>query len=446
MSSFKDKHHTPDKMTFKRAKKFPESTQSRESWKLHQANNPYICPYVFSGPTINPDGRLLACCHAADNRDSMGHISDVENLNDWYNTGLLKNQREIMHSGMWTPIPCASCVSRKNLKRTPYAHMDAISLPFDGQNLEQAKSVRKTIRYLEYTPSNLCNQTCVTCGGVFSSLWWSIDKIAMEQDKLQFRYEKNNARTRQLNESTQGVYKLEEKDWEKIEQCVFEGVWKLYMKGGEPFADERNIEFIEKISKNEFPELRQLQLSTNMARMTPRIIRLLEDIQNNTSCGIGMSISIDGIGKQYEWIRSTSWDRLIENIRKVPLDHMSTSITMSPYNFFNIPEIVHTLHNELPKKPSRVGGRPVHNPVYLNCAKVIPEDIYRKVQRERKELQFGRPLDVLDWSWWTEGQGQIHEKYQGEIVDQYKEFTEFMNERRGFRIEDHVPELSCIDK
>lgn len=434
------------KMGHKRAKNFPEANQSRESWRLFQANNPYICPYVFSGPTINPDGRLLVCCHAAGNRNEMGHISEVENLNDWYNTGLIKNQREIMHSGMWTLNPCGACINRQNRGMKPHAHIDAVTLPFDGNNLDQNPKQRKTIRYLEYTPSNICNQSCVTCGGVFSSLWWSIDKVAIEQEKLKFRYNPTNARTRQLHGDTQGVDQLTENDYQKIEQCIKEGVWKVYIKGGEPFADERNLEFMERIGHNEYPELRQLQMSTNLARMTPRIIRLLDNIRNNTKCGIGMSLSIDGIGKQYQWIRSTPYDRLIENIRKTPADHISASITMSPYNFYNIPEMVNELVTKLPITPQRIGGRSVYNPAYLNVANIFDKEHIKK-QYERNKLHLDREpyisrWDQLQWAWDVGGQGIAEDRE--EILNQYREFTQFMNERRGFNIEDHVPELKNI--
>ena len=75
------------------------------------------CRMLFNGGlTINPDGRILLCC--ASTQKELAHISDIDNLNEFYNSSLLNEIREIMKSGSLPEDWCFSCIKwRENGER-----------------------------------------------------------------------------------------------------------------------------------------------------------------------------------------------------------------------------------------------------------------------------------------------------------------------------------------
>ena len=336
-----------------------------------QKTNPFLCAYPFNGLVVSPDGRLLACCHSPSRKNTLGRITEVDSLSEWFWSGPLHHVRNKLASNTGYPeLPCSTCENWDKMGLQPHNHRTAKFIPWDIDNYNVDAT---TVRYLEYTPSNLCNQSCVMCGGVYSSKWWQIDKIAIQRDELRFRTKDLvNHRTKPEEQ----IQSLSDKDFEKIITCIREGVWKLYIKGGEPFADERNLELLERIASNEFPELRNISMSTNLARMTPRIVRIFEDIPKNTKVEVSINISIDGVGKQYEWVRSTPWEKLVENVRTIaPILKLgyACSMTMSMYNFFNIPDIVKGI-TSLPGHLRKLSGRVVTNPNYINPYAIATEE------------------------------------------------------------------------
>lgn len=411
--------------------------------------NPNICGYPFTGLVVNPDGRLLACCHAPTMDGTLGHISKVDSLTDFYNEGPINDMRADMKRGILPPNICTTCIKWREAGITAPVDRKFLALPWDDDNWPDNNP--KVVRYLEYTPSNLCNQSCVTCGGVYSSKWWAIDKIAIEKDKLRFRTEDlRNHRTKHYEQPQH----LSDEDWQKVLTCIEEGVWKIYIKGGEPFADARNLELLERIGKGEYPELRQVSFSTNMARMTPRIVKIFNDILDNTDIRIGCSISIDGVGKQYEWIRSTPWERLIENCRKFPVQHVTVSTTVSIYNFWNVREIVEALHR-FPIRITGYNGRIVNNPYYLNPWTIISQQDEDEMKAIYKDYFILNPLGTTrhamlskkynpknnDYLWIPRPNKLLKDRKRDKLMSNFREFTQFMNDFRGFNIQDHVPEL-----
>jgi len=413
--------------------------------------NDRLCVYPFSGLTINPDGRIVQCCHQASTIQTLGHISEVDDLNDFFNYGPSEEIRNFMKDKILPYKPCFDCNKKYvNSQQTPF-QINNPRLPWDNNNYE---GERKTIRYLEFTPSNLCNQNCVMCGSPYSSKWDSIDQIAIRNGEIKFRYDEANFRT-----DPSGTYKLSDEDYQKIIKCITEGVTKLYIKGGEPFADERNIDLLERIAYEEFPHIQNIGISTNFKRLDKRIIRIIHDLtyklNNNARMkryppgGFNMSISIDGVGKQYDWIRGSSWERLVENlnriVKEVPSIKWSSSVTMTAYNFYNIDKIF----EEISKLPNwaNINGRLASNPLYVNPWYLVPEKDIKKYTTLYKdkiyENSFYSKLSKNEWVWRNEAKSIDKDKLVKNI-EEFKEFTSFMNRYRGFDIEDYIPEIKTI--
>ena len=403
-----------------------------------EKENDKLCLYPWSGLVVNPDGRILACCHSPTN--TLSHINNVESLNDFFNDASdLKVMRKSFKEHTIPRFPCNGCSKRYEDGFTPAFKRKNPNLPFDEDNY--FGDGRKLIRYLEITPSNLCNQACVMCGSKYSSMWDTIDQIALKNDEIKFRYDDiNNHRTAPI-----GTYTLSDKDWSKIIDCIEEGVAILYIKGGEPFADERNIDLLERVGNGEFPQLRKIALTTNFKRLNKRIINIIKKLKEKKQFSLSVSISIDGVGKQYDWIRSSSWDRLVSNLNQITEEvntfNYSVGITQTVYNYFNMQQLFDGV-SKLPRA-GNIHGQQCVNPKYLSTAYVVPENTIREYNEKYKEeicnnIKYNDRLKN-DWIYYQPKRnlGDLQEHQE-----RLKEFTTFMNKIRGFNIEEEVPEFA----
>ena len=337
----------------------------------YEKRRPDICKFPFSGVTINPDGNFIPCCGAS--AVKLGHISEVSSLEEYINGDEQGMLRDDFKKGKW-PVSCNPCKKRRDKGQPALIDFMGDQLPWSDENFLNDKY---DVQYLEVTPSNACNASCSTCGSMFSSKWKALDNKALEQG-LDFRSNTNRV--------TGKNYSISDIDFDKILESL-PTVKRLMLKGGEPLADKRNIILLEKIRKEKLTC--HVNLITNLSMMDDEILDLLKDIPS-----IHVSVSMDGLGKQYNWIRSTDFDDVIGKIEKyhaVTDKKVTIIITLSVYNFFNIEE-----------------------------------------ERKNALLDYKSLESLDDKSWFLNNKEPL------------MKWIDFLNQERGFRIEDSVPEINEI--
>ena len=132
------------------------------------------CKAPWSMITIGPRGELKLCCST---HEYASHISKQDSLLDWFNGDYYNEVRSKFIDKIW-PTACKIC--KKSVEQN---HTPSRDFPYFA-NLPTRNNVELEIKYplaLEFTPSNLCNQTCAMCGSNFSSKWYSHDKRAVEE-------------------------------------------------------------------------------------------------------------------------------------------------------------------------------------------------------------------------------------------------------------------------
>ena len=377
------------------------------------------CRMLFNGGlTINPDGSIVLCCVSSQNK--LAHISEIDDLNQFYNSSLFNYIREKMKSGLLRTETCQAC----NFAREQ-GHTAAI----DSWVREKIKWTSDDIDYhpisfLEFAPSNICNQNCVMCGSFYSSKWveWELDAI---EDGLTFRFkEKHQYVTNFHNE----VWSMDDKDLQKIYD-VLPNVKRINLKGGEPFADKRNYDLIRHCMKLKNPPI--ISSTTNFSSIPNEIMDLICDYPK-----FRMGVSIDGTDKVYEWVRGASYKQTIDNchtyMKRSNNGILVVTATPTIYTLYSLDDYMLEMKSLGFK---RMQFMSCTSPKYVSIEAEENLDYY--VQKYEKFLSTYDGMKVHFF------ENIYNRKYDINIdKSNVRDWIEFMNKKRGFDIRKYVPELN----
>ena len=377
------------------------------------------CRMLFNGGlTINPDGGIVLCCVSSQNK--LAHISEIDDLNQFYNSSLFNYIREKMKSGLLPTETCQAC----NFAREQ-GHTAAI----DSWVREKIKWTSDdidyhTISFLEFAPSNICNQNCVMCGSFYSSKWveWELDAI---EDGLTFRFkEKHQYVTNFHNE----VWSMDDKDLQKIYD-VLPNVKRINLKGGEPFADKRNYDLIRHCMKLKNPPI--ISSTTNFSSIPNEIMDLICDYPK-----FRMGVSIDGTDKVYEWVRGASYKQTIDNchtyMKRSNNGILVVTATPTIYTLYSLDDYMLEMKSLGFK---RMQFMSCTSPKYVSIEAEENLDYY--VQKYEKFLSTYDGMKVHFF------ENIYNRKYDINIdKSNVRDWIEFMNKKRGFDIRKYVPELN----
>jgi len=274
---------------------------------------------------INPNGSLAPCCqaHKPFGLGTELMLKDYKNIDSFFTSEFLRDINHKIDEKGEHPALCSECLDQhSNGERT---FMDMVDDTLDPK----WKIKGKKLKYLEITTSNICNQTCTTCNGWFSSAWNILDRKLM---KMYPGIEKELGVENVSRHWIVNSERLQSTELNKIKQALPD-INVLCLKGGEPFADKNNIELLEHLTKVN-PEC-YVQIITNFI-LVGKYIPILKKIKN-----LDVDASVDGLYNQYEWLRSSKWDKLLEQMDMYTNElgiRTTVNITVSLYNYTNLDE------------------------------------------------------------------------------------------------------------
>ena len=379
-----------------------------------------FCYIPFHGFCIDPGGFLSYCCMdnvtaniKANTRRVYGqtHIEDVEDLQDWWETAYEPVWETYVKNEQKSLTPCYRCFSKDVMKgKRP------VKASYDD-NLQQGKIKwdfdfsSPKVKFLEYTVSNICNQMCVMCSGRCSTQWHDFDE--------QFGRQKGKL-TRISNKSVQKIKKL------------VPNLNVIFVKGGEPFADTKNIEILEHVAETNPNCL--INMTSNIQSISRKHFKILKKLKN-----LRIHASIDGVDEVYNWIRGGDFKKTVENAKKIYYEcghKIQPSTTVSIYNFFSLDKIVGYFNDK-----SYVKWQHCYNLVeWPKWSSVIhfPENIFKKTMTYNKNTLSKYQNITLGNLF------EVENKFDQNVMNQSKKYTETMNSIRGFNITDYVPELKKL--
>ena len=213
----------------------------------------------------------------------------------------------------------------------------------------------------------------------------------------------------------------------------------MTIKGGEPFADIRNIRILKKLYEVN-PSCR-VYIVSNFYTITPEAMEILK----MTTGHLDVSASIDGVGRVYDWIRSNTFEHTIKTMERYYKETgltININVCISLYNFFHLEKILDYFKDkEYIKCISFMNV--TSRPPYVDC-QLLPKKIFNAQIEKYKRVFYN--VNKKGYNAWVLSEPLLKQKHRP-ILDEmaskelFFEELDKMNKHRGFDLCDHITEL-----
>jgi len=255
------------------------------------------CLLKWGWSTIYLSNGSTASCHRC-----QKHEFNLETFN-FHNTPQKIADREMMLEGKWPGNGCEYCrdieLAGGESDRITNLTMPGVPSPIELENNPVATNVTPTV--LEVYFSNVCNQKCIYCHELFSSMWAEENYARPEESKKlklnvdDGKFFKNSA---DFNDNKQKVY-----DWLKDHG---KGLSQFNFLGGEPLFQKEFIECLDVFDEKPSPNLK-LQIFSNLNIKKEKLVEVIQKIENligkRKIGSFQITASLDNWGPEAEYVR-----------------------------------------------------------------------------------------------------------------------------------------------
>ena len=278
---------------------------------------PWIHMHAF------PDGRAYPCC-LGDDKYPIGNFKQ-DTMEVVWNQPAYKTMRQ----NMLEEKPCKECTKCYEREQSGFFSMRNSTNKNFGHHIALVDATKPDgtyedfkLRYYDIRFSNLCNFSCRTCGGWFSSSWY--------QEEVDLYGKRNYPQILFAG-------RKEEDMWEQMQPHI-PYLEQIYFAGGEPLIMEEHYRILKELVAREMFDVK-LIYNTNFSRLNLKDENVLDywRLFNNVSIGA----SLDAMGPRAEYIRKgTRWDQIVRNREQMmetcPSTDFYVSATVSLYNVLHV--------------------------------------------------------------------------------------------------------------
>ena len=257
-----------------------------------------LCSLAWIHTSSEPYGTCRSCCIAQGHvlKDDGKIFSLAEHtVSEVINSNYMKSLRQQMRDGL-KPKQCGTCwkdeANGKESKRLIYNKMaEHTNMVID---YDSDKCVPKD---LQINIGNVCNLKCRTCSPVCSSKW-AVEYRDRGKGIWKPEYEI------EFNDFEKSVFWHDIDNWSKT-------VERLEIMGGEPFYSKSFKKLVDALIDNGSSKNISMNLSTNGTIFNASLMdKMLTNFKK-----VGINISIDGIGKHFDYIRhGVPWVTVKDNL------------------------------------------------------------------------------------------------------------------------------------
>ena len=334
-----------------------------------------FCIFPFISMVTRNSGELGICCRST----AVGHITQNTLTETWNNDTMKRVRLELLDGKK--PIECAGCwrhedigIESKRTRNLDLSKPESMYSKFNGveKSMLSDGTMPTYPQILEIRVNNLCNLKCRMCSPLDSSSWndWHIVKDIVN---------KTTPKTVQLIDKL----KLEERPLlDRYGESFYIDLLKIIpnlkqvdFSGGEPLtnpAHYRIVDMLMPYAKNII-----LKYDTNLLNLTFKKVDLFKVWDNFK--GINLNVSVDGIDKIYDHIRTNgNFCDIKSNLDKVSSYHkLNRLVIASAISIYNIHDITNI--TRLAASYNAIHHMcKVSFPEFLSC-QILPADEKKKI-------------------------------------------------------------------
>ena len=268
--------------------------------------------HPFTGLATREDGAICACCRS----HPVGFIQKDTLENIWNNDTMQRIRRQVLNNER--PAECEPCFSLEDqgVESLRQRHI-AGKIPEARINLYPNTPLLEVMPFeiptMELKLNNLCNLKCRMCHPMDSTAWndWSAVKdFYKSEDNIMYAIvEEHDLERRPFLDKFQ-----DSPEWWASLEKLLPYFRRVEFAGGEPLMDPQHYRILDMLKP--YGDQIEIKYATNLSMLGKSNRTVWEYWPKFKS--VAVNVSIDGIGKSYEYVRgNASWAELINNIKQI---------------------------------------------------------------------------------------------------------------------------------
>jgi hypothetical protein len=268
--------------------------------------------HPFTGLATREDGAICACCRS----HPVGFI-DKANLEDiWNNDTMQRIRRQVLNNER--PPECEPCFSLEDqgVESLRMRHI-AGKIPEARINLYPNTPLQEIMPFeiptMELKLNNLCNLKCRMCHPMDSTAWndWgTVKEFYKKEGNIMYAIVEEHDLERKPH-----LDKFQDSPawWASLEKLL-PHFRRVEFAGGEPLMDPQHYRILDMLAP--YGNQIEIKYATNLSMLGKSNRTVWQYWPKFKS--VAVNVSIDGIGKSYEYVRgNASWAKLVNNIKQI---------------------------------------------------------------------------------------------------------------------------------
>jgi len=343
--------------------------------------------HPFTGLATREDGAVKICCRS----HPVGYIQDESLEEIWNNENMLRIRQQVLNDER--PPECLPCymLEDQGVQSLRQRHIENVIpesrinlYPNALDNLNEDYSMPFEIPTIEIKINNLCNLKCRMCNPVDSTSWKDWDSIEgyYKDDDV---FLPNMVDNLNLKKNPYLGHFEDNTNWWNSFEKLLPYFRRVEFAGGEPLMDPHHYKILDMLST--YGENIEIKYATNGTILGIKGGRNIHDYWPRFK-SVAVNVSIDGIGKSYEYVRGNGdWETLIKNIKVMQdIPNINRIVGAVAFQVNNIMVLDKMIEYFLDDLGIIFYAKSVDHPRVLS-AQVLPKDLKQEVVKRLEQVK-----------------------------------------------------------
>lgn len=382
--------------------------------------NKSFCIYPFMH-LLAFDGNTHVC-----GRGRATSIKPLRQIVNWKKDTDYQTIRQKMLAGDLVPEHCSYCygIEKNGGKGARYHETLEWTAKLGIKTVEDLETIQDPV-YYEIRPSNKCNLMCRTC-------------VPRDSHLIDQEFKDIN-----LEHPTHKIWPVHQ-EHSNFDIINLNSIKRLYVAGGEPTVMPELYDFLRRSIDNGTTDF-EFYINTNAQKISQKLLDLLRNFPN-----IGITVSLDGVGKVNDYIRWRSdFQTVVDNTHRFLDNGQSVGFidVVSIYNITTLGDLLEFQDREFPNSQVMLQfdqfPGDLQSPYNHPNVKMAMESL-DKCKKTKAYYNYARGTkSIID---------VLYEHYSSNPQCDWKklkkffEFNDSLDRSRNSRLEDYIPELAEIQK